>query len=409
LRVGAAPALFDHFLERTMDDARLAWWRGEGNRREWPARLGASLLGLLLAVCAVEVFFRLPTPLPTELGAMLFSCYDPEDTFQSVYFEDPKLGVPRFKPGYSTTCFWNGYRWRHEGDRWGFRNPESWDDIDVVLLGDSMTYGHGVEENQTIAHFLRSDLGARVANLGITGGGPVTYMAFLRNFALPLKPQIVVLILFTNDVEDVLARRTEEELQGYLESGRARELLVYDRNVLLEETPDPYRWSFERLRRWTLSYQALRFYQPRIRDWWEGTQVVAGPNGPRRVVEIPPEKREHAKIQGIAADYLRKLLGDMARFTRSAGAHLVVASLSSPYEFWRAEETTVPALWREIAEGERIPFLDLSAAITTARGDPLPGSVLLNDGHLSELGSRRVAGAIAAFVRERALFRTARP
>ncbi len=33
-------------------------------------------------------------------------------------------------------------------------------------------YGHGVEEEQTTAHFLRGFLERRVVNMGITGGSP---------------------------------------------------------------------------------------------------------------------------------------------------------------------------------------------------------------------------------------------
>ena len=66
-------------------------------------------------------------------------------------------------------CHWNGYSWRHRTDAWGGRNPETWSEVDVALLGDSMIYGHGVEEEQTTAHFLRERLGVKVSNLGSHG------------------------------------------------------------------------------------------------------------------------------------------------------------------------------------------------------------------------------------------------
>src|SRR5215467_7764816 len=46
------------------------------------------------------------------------------------------------------------YYWHHKTDAMGFRNPADRTQASIVLLGDSMVYGHGVEETSTIRHHL---------------------------------------------------------------------------------------------------------------------------------------------------------------------------------------------------------------------------------------------------------------
>jgi len=39
--------------------------------------------------------------------------------------------------------------------------------VDIVLLGDSMVYGHGVYADGTSSHYLKNITGKVVANLGV--------------------------------------------------------------------------------------------------------------------------------------------------------------------------------------------------------------------------------------------------
>lgn len=94
--------------------------------------------------------------------------------------------------------------------------PKARDELRVLALGDSFTYGLGVEEPQTFVRLTEallreraraSGLGAtiRVINGGV-GGGPFRQEKWLREVGLGLDPDLVVHAFFLgNDVYDALA------------------------------------------------------------------------------------------------------------------------------------------------------------------------------------------------------------
>ena len=100
-------------------------------------------------------------------------------------------------------------RWRGdpafpEHDSRGFRNPAALERADVVLLGDSMTYGSRVPPDDTWARALAAETGLAVYNMGFPGWGP-PQAAFLLPDALALKPKLVIYgFFFGNDVLDAL-------------------------------------------------------------------------------------------------------------------------------------------------------------------------------------------------------------
>jgi len=79
----------------------------------------------------------------------------------------------------------------------------------IVALGDSFTFGFGVRERQAWPARLATALGARsgrpveVVNLGVPGTGPRDYLWHLAHTGLALEPDLVVVGLFANDVNDI--------------------------------------------------------------------------------------------------------------------------------------------------------------------------------------------------------------
>jgi hypothetical protein len=80
----------------------------------------------------------------------------------------------------------------------------------IVALGDSFTFGFGVRERQAWPARLAALLNARfggtprveVVNLGIPGTGPRDYLWHLEHTGIALEPDLVVVGLFANDVND---------------------------------------------------------------------------------------------------------------------------------------------------------------------------------------------------------------
>jgi sugar phosphate isomerase/epimerase/lysophospholipase L1-like esterase len=85
----------------------------------------------------------------------------------------------------------------------------------IVVLGDSFTWGYGVRERQAYPARLARRLNARtggaprveVVNLGVPGAGPLDYLWHLEHTGLALDPDLVVVGLFANDVNDLYQLR----------------------------------------------------------------------------------------------------------------------------------------------------------------------------------------------------------
>ncbi len=90
-----------------------------------------------------------------------------------------------------------GFRGRHE-----FFEPDS--RTGIVVLGDSMVFGEGVEESERFTDLLQAmEPGWRIDNLGMTGFGPDLMLRSLERVGLELRPKVVVLCLYTDDFRRV--------------------------------------------------------------------------------------------------------------------------------------------------------------------------------------------------------------
>ncbi len=93
--------------------------------------------------------------------------------------------------------------WTHETDALGFRNRGLTPPADVVLLGDSFIYGHGVDLEGTVGHFLGERTGWRVANLGRQADCAFQEAYLLHAYIGVFKPRHVVYFYFENDIVDL--------------------------------------------------------------------------------------------------------------------------------------------------------------------------------------------------------------
>jgi lysophospholipase L1-like esterase len=75
---------------------------------------------------------------------------------------------------------------------------------EIVAVGDSVTFGHGVEAEEAWAAVLaRAFPGSRVINLGLSGAGPQQYRRVYETFGVPLKPRLLLIGFFArNDFWD---------------------------------------------------------------------------------------------------------------------------------------------------------------------------------------------------------------
>jgi len=89
-------------------------------------------------------------------------------------------------------------------DAWGFRNETVPDKADIVIIGDSQTYGLNVLAEDSWPSTLEKLLERSVYNLSLGGYGPVQYSYLLEHKAFKLDPSLIIVgFYFGNDLVDV--------------------------------------------------------------------------------------------------------------------------------------------------------------------------------------------------------------
>jgi hypothetical protein len=84
-------------------------------------------------------------------------------------------------------------------DRWGFRNSAVPAHVDVLALGDSMTYGTYATREEAWPSVLAHEAHVTVYNAGMGGWGPSQYACAMRVYGRVLHPKAVVIGLYLGD------------------------------------------------------------------------------------------------------------------------------------------------------------------------------------------------------------------
>ncbi|MBS1262646.1 MAG: hypothetical protein MAG453_02006 [Calditrichaeota bacterium] len=88
-------------------------------------------------------------------------------------------------------------------DKWGFRNREVPENVEVAILGDSQTYGCSAPARQSWPAHFEEISGRETYNLGVGGYGPADYLYLYRTRVQELDPEIVLVgLYFGNDFKD---------------------------------------------------------------------------------------------------------------------------------------------------------------------------------------------------------------
>ena len=124
----------------------LAFHRYRRGRPEWLLRLAyASLLAATAALLVEAALHVRPSLLAGRVANFAYTGYHPYRG--GIYSFDPHLGSA-MRPNARRWMYWNGHWWHHRSNTQGWRGP-ALEKADVVFLGDSMIYGHGVQEDET--------------------------------------------------------------------------------------------------------------------------------------------------------------------------------------------------------------------------------------------------------------------
>ncbi|HID28739.1 MAG TPA: SGNH/GDSL hydrolase family protein, partial [Desulfobacterales bacterium] len=93
-------------------------------------------------------------------------------------------------------------------DARGYRNLTSFEQYDIVTVGDSFTEGSRVSDDEPWPVLLGKKLNRNVYNLGISGGRPDYYLNVFRAFGLDLRPKIAIFMIYEgNDFKGIRLKK----------------------------------------------------------------------------------------------------------------------------------------------------------------------------------------------------------
>lgn len=324
------------------------------------ANLALLLIALLLAAGGAELALRMSGKFePPE--------YPPTPSMPDLYESKPGYGYA-LQPNRTGTYEYPPAEPRTitvRSDAYGFRNTHDISELDgrlrVLVLGDSYTFGEGVQEGERFTDYLQEmEPGWRVDNIGIPGYGP-DLMLFALEAVIPVaRPDVVVVVLFFDDF-----RRVRPRFSGL---GYANPRLQLEEGRLVEvEFPKPKPWERSHL------YNALQI-------------TLSG-----RINMRAPLTQEEWALNEAIQDSLIALI-------EAHGATPMYAYLSGPW--------TIPAQqrrrdWMEhIAAELGVAYVDLTDPIQSA---DVPQVYLPDNGHYGPAGHGIVADSLHTFMLDRVL------
>jgi hypothetical protein len=330
----------------------------------------------------LEVGLRLvPGVVSGRLATVIFNKYS--TAAGGMYVFEPITRINFMRPDFDTTAYWSGYFWRHRTDARGFRNPPDRQDADILLLGDSLIYGHGVDEEQTVAHLLHARYGHAVYNLARQGDYLYPQYVLLRLHLAELQPRLVVLFVFLNDFADLEQSRSAAEIADPPELNGIDYHAVRTNLRRLHATNAPL---LERLEDASLSRKFLRGVRAEIRLRMAGPAPEAASPHPFAGAVL-----EDTRFRPLAR-YYERLLADLQQRCRDEAAQLLLVYLAHSFaeqgfaeQALAAQDKTADFL-RQAAGTEGIRFADTRQLFSRCTDCFLAG-----DGHFSAAGHRRLA------------------
>lgn len=330
---------------------------------------GKALLGAALGLALLELALRL-AGLPEGVGSRRMA-YDLDDATLGVYQAGGRIRVA-WPPELAFDANFNSFGCRGA-------EPATLDPPPIITIGDSRTFGFGVDDDETWSAVLERRLGEEGTPRGVLNfGSPMLtiqdQMRYLRR-ALPALGSKIV-ILFPDD------QRQEDELD---KQGRTYHERILERTLR------------RRRQAWRPAIRSLAISEARfVSAHWRKQLVLEGRG------EYPPAHNDHP-LKGDPESPLPYERGVAAakELVESHGASLVLVLL--PERGFKDGRVILGETWtRRSASKLGVPYVDLYAAFSPRSNlDEL--YLLPYDTHPGPLGHRVIAEAVLDVLREQAL------
>jgi hypothetical protein len=351
----------------------------------WRAKTALTLASVLLCLAALELVLRAyPLLLGDTYANGTLSGYTTRPG--GIFYRDPALGINFMIPKLTTQMYYNRYLWTHETDAFGFRNRNPAVPADVVLLGDSLVYGHGVDYEDTVGHLLQQRTGLAVVNLARQGDCAFQEAYLLTEYLPVFRPRWVLYHFFENDIADLRAYLSEDAMRAFIATPVSA--ITFPARTPVEQALAARDETLRR-RSWLRQLRDTSYVYKLYRWARRGFRVdAAHAKAPRAPHESVDEER-------LGWQYTRHAIRYMQHVAVRQGTALAIVPLT-PYT------SRYRAILEQIAAELGLPVLDTRALTAADASLWLP-----QDGHLSARGARRLVEIEAEYLRGAESRRTA--
>lgn len=258
----------------------------------------------------------------------------------------------------------------------------------VVMLGDSITFGHGVGDDETFSAVLSRDPRVEAVNLGVPGYGTDQELMRLEREGLALHPQAAVLnVCVTNDFYDNL-------LPVAFFDGRAPKpyFVVEGSGVRLVDAHLKLSWQKRLAVR--IAERSYLFNDYLALSGRDPTSFAQGGGAPLPE-RWPARARRIRRDMGPALDLTARLVVEMARVCHEHGVRLLVLLHPDAESF-----AGVPGPGDALLADPRLHALDVvdMRARYAGQGVAFADFAIDKPGHLTPMGHVVVADVVRAWL-----------
>jgi hypothetical protein len=322
------------------------------------------LCSLVIGLVVIELGLR--RFLPLHFAARAASRYD----------LDPEL-IYRMRPHTNVTWRSGEFVETSHTNALGLRGaevePKRPGEVRILALGDSFTYGHGVQDAESYPAVLEALLRARghdisVLNAGVPGYNTDQSYTYFTRVGIGLEPDVVLLGVHCSDISDNYESPLYDVADGRLVARGARATRLYRFGTVLRSMPNRVQQS----RMFALTLSAFEAYHPK---------------------STPPAV---ADLAAWSRDKIRLEVEDIVARGRASG--MVAAVVLMPCK--NGVEPYGDLVSR--LSGSGAALLDATTAMRREEAD-VPSLFFHTDPHLTAAGNHVLAAVVTSFLERQGL------
>lgn len=379
-------------------------------------KISLILLVILATLAVAELLVRKFNPKLTYSAAVVYSpdCYASDPLIPFTTARNYKCKMMNINGEYQTSAALNNLGYR--GKEFTLNKSES--KLRILVIGDSMTFGWGVSDDQTYPALLENIFkqkgvkNVEVINAGYKGAlSPDGYYVYLKNEGLKLSPDIIILGLFLgNDITDLSGNIWERVGNDGLPEKVTSCCHTVDGHILRNKYIT-FKYRYPVLREshlfillMDILQQKFRLFPEQAAKSFRGEILMFCTLNPDCIHLFSPEEEKTLK-----------LLAEMNNLAKEKGSTFLVAMLPVDLQLYReakdkyarynitwapkpGEETFLQKRLGDYFDQNSINYLDLYQYLDKNRDRGYP--FFLIDGHFNNLGTQLTAENISQYLLE---------